>query len=116
MTQMPAQAYARADAVWNQWLQHWHRTGKPRALRTALVCRQIAEEKLAAWQADLPLNRTAYRAACAADWASDDLMQIARFDGAMQIARVEWFATPDKAIPVGKARTHAAGRFGPIRL
>jgi hypothetical protein len=51
MTEMPAQAYARARAVWRQWLKHWHLTGDPRALRTALVCGQIAEEKLAAWQA-----------------------------------------------------------------
>jgi hypothetical protein len=51
MTEMPAQAYARAHAVWRQWLKHWHLTGDPRALRTALVCGQIAEEKLAAWQA-----------------------------------------------------------------
>jgi len=50
-TEMPAQAYARAHAVWRQWLKHWHLTGDPRALRTALVCGQIAEEKLAAWQA-----------------------------------------------------------------
>ena len=51
MTETPAQAYARAHAVWRQWLKHWHLTGDPRALRTALVCGQIAEEKLAAWQA-----------------------------------------------------------------
>jgi hypothetical protein len=80
MTETSARAYARANAVWSQWLEHRHRTGKPRALRTALVCRQIAEEKLAALQADLPLSRTAYRAACAADWPMDDLMQIACFE------------------------------------
>jgi hypothetical protein len=51
MAETSAQAYARAHAVWRQWLRHWHLTGKPRALRTALVCGQIAEEKLAAWQA-----------------------------------------------------------------
>jgi len=52
MTDVPAEeAYARAHAVWRQWLRHWHLTGKPRALRTALVCGQIAEEKLAALQA-----------------------------------------------------------------
>jgi len=51
MLETPAQAYARAHAAWSQWLRHWHLTGKPRALRTALVCGQIAEEKLAAWQA-----------------------------------------------------------------
>jgi len=51
MTETSAQAYARAHAVWRQWLKHWHLTGDPRALRTALVCGQIAEEKLAAWQA-----------------------------------------------------------------
>ena len=51
MTDVPAEeAYARAHAVWRQWLRHWHLTGKPRALRTALACGQIAEEKLAAWQ------------------------------------------------------------------
>ena len=44
MTETPAQAYARAHAAWSQWLRHWHLTGKPRALRTALVCGQIAEE------------------------------------------------------------------------
>ena len=51
MTEIPAQAYARAHAVWRQWLKHWHLTGDPRALRTALVCGQIAEEELAALQA-----------------------------------------------------------------
>ena len=51
MTEIPAQAYARAHAVWSQWLRHWHLTGDPRALRTTLVCQQIAEEKMAAWQA-----------------------------------------------------------------
>jgi hypothetical protein len=52
MTEIPAQAYARAHAVWRQWLRHWHLTGDPRALRTTLVCQQIAEEKMAAWQAE----------------------------------------------------------------
>jgi hypothetical protein len=52
MTETSAQAYARAHAAWRQWLRHWHLTGDPRALRTALACRQIAEEILAAWQAD----------------------------------------------------------------
>jgi hypothetical protein len=27
MTEMPAQAYARAHAVWSQWLRHGHLTG-----------------------------------------------------------------------------------------
>jgi hypothetical protein len=44
-------AYARAHAAWCQWLRHWHLTGDQRALRTALVCQQIAEEKLAALRA-----------------------------------------------------------------
>ena len=46
MTELSAQAYARAHAVWRQWLKHWHLTGDPRALRTALVWRQIADEKM----------------------------------------------------------------------
>jgi hypothetical protein len=46
MTETSAQAYARAHAVWSQWLRHWHLTGDPRALRTVLACRQIADEKL----------------------------------------------------------------------
>jgi hypothetical protein len=102
MTEMPAQAYARAHAVWSQWLRHWHLTGDPRALRTAFVCGQIAEEKLAALQADLPLSRTACRAARAADWPMDDLMQIVRFERTVQIARAEWLATPDEAILADK--------------
>ena len=57
MMELPAQAYARAHAVWRQWLKHWHLTGDPRALRTALVCGQIAEEKLAAWQAGVQPSR-----------------------------------------------------------
>ena len=57
MTETSAQAYARAHAVWRQWLKHWHLTGDPRALRTALVCGQIAEEKLAAWQARAMVER-----------------------------------------------------------
>jgi hypothetical protein len=31
MTETSAQAYARAHAVWRQWLKHWHLTGDPRA-------------------------------------------------------------------------------------
>jgi hypothetical protein len=30
MTETSAQAYARAHAVWRQWLKHWHLTGDPR--------------------------------------------------------------------------------------
>ena len=52
MTETPAQAYARAHAAWSQWLRHWNLTGDPRALRTALACKRIAEEKSAAVQSD----------------------------------------------------------------
>jgi|SRR3954465_9494408 hypothetical protein len=45
-------AYARALAVWSQWLRHWRHTGDPRAFRTALACKQIALEKKAALKAN----------------------------------------------------------------
>jgi hypothetical protein len=45
MTKTSAEAFARAHAVWSQWLRHWHLTGDPRALRTADICKQIAEER-----------------------------------------------------------------------
>ena len=48
-----AQAHARALVVWGQWLQHWRRTGVPRALHATLVCKQIAAERFAAWRAEL---------------------------------------------------------------
>ena len=56
-------AYARALAVWAQWLSHWRLTREPRHLRTALACRQVAAEKLAAWHAELRLSRSALLAA-----------------------------------------------------
>jgi hypothetical protein len=63
MQETSAQAYGRALAVWGQWLRHWRRTRDPRVLRTALVCRQIAAEKLAVWQAELKLSQSALLAA-----------------------------------------------------
>ena len=63
MQETSAQAYGRALVVWGQWLRHWRRTHDPRALRTALVCQQIAAEKLAVWQAELKLSQSALLAA-----------------------------------------------------
>ena len=54
-----AQAHARALDVWGQWLQHWRHTGAPRALHAALVCKQIASERFAAWRAELRADRSA---------------------------------------------------------
>ena len=52
----------RALIVWGQWLRHWCRTRDPRALRTALICEQIAAEKLAVWHGELKLHRSALQA------------------------------------------------------
>ena len=61
-----AQDYARALEAWGQWLQHWRRTGAPRALQATLVCKQIASEKFAAWRAELQADRSARHAMRAA--------------------------------------------------
>jgi hypothetical protein len=61
-----AQAHARALVVWGQWLQHWRRTGAPRALHATLVCKQIAAERFAAWRAELRSDRLARRSMRAA--------------------------------------------------
>jgi hypothetical protein len=58
-----AVAYARALAVWGQWLGHWRNTRDDRAFRTALACKAIALEKQAAWKAELNLKRSAMAAA-----------------------------------------------------
>ena len=63
MKEPVAIAYARALAVWSQWLRHWRHTGDPRAFRTALACKQIALEKKAAWKAALKANPSALLAA-----------------------------------------------------
>ncbi len=51
--QTSAQAYGRALTVWGHWLRQFRHTRAPRALQTALVCREIAAEKLVMWHADL---------------------------------------------------------------
>jgi hypothetical protein len=51
--QPSAQAYGRALTVWGQWLRQYRHTRSPRALQTALACREIAAEKLGIWHADL---------------------------------------------------------------
>jgi hypothetical protein len=56
-------AYARALAVWGQWLQHWRTTRNDRAFRTALACKRIALEKQAAWKAELKSRRSVVAAA-----------------------------------------------------
>jgi hypothetical protein len=63
MQETTAKAYGRALAVWGQWLRHWRLTRDPRHLRAVLVYRQIAAEKLAVWQAELKLSRSAILAA-----------------------------------------------------
>ena len=54
-----AQAYGRALTVWGQWLRQYRHTRTPRALQTALTCREIAAEKLVIWHADLKLIQSA---------------------------------------------------------
>jgi hypothetical protein len=73
MQETPAQAYGRALVVWGQWLRQWRLTRSPRALLTALICEQIAAEKLADWHGDLKLNRSAIRAARAERAAREEL-------------------------------------------
>ena len=73
MQETSAQAYGRALAAWSQWLRHWCHTREPHALRTALVCKQIAVEKLAVWQAELAASRPAVRAARTERAARTDL-------------------------------------------
>jgi hypothetical protein len=63
MQETSSQAYGRALSVWGQWLRQYRRTRAPRALQTALVCSEIAAEKLVVWRAELKLNRSAGRAA-----------------------------------------------------
>ena len=45
--------YGRALTVWGHWLRQFRHTRAPRALQTALTCREIAAEKLVMWHADL---------------------------------------------------------------
>lgn len=73
MQKTPAQAYGHALAVWGQWLRQWRLTRSPRALHTALICEQIAAEKLADWHGELKLNRSAIRAARAERAAREEL-------------------------------------------
>jgi hypothetical protein len=63
MQETSAQAYGRALAVWGQWLRLYRHARAPRALQTALICSEIAAEKLVNWRAELKLNRSAGRAA-----------------------------------------------------
>ena len=51
--------YGRALTVWGQWLRQFSHTRAPRALQTALTCREIAAEKLVMWHADLKLSQSA---------------------------------------------------------
>jgi hypothetical protein len=60
--QSSAQAYGRALTVWGQWLRQYRHTRAPRALQTALACREIAAEKLVIWHADLKLIQSAMQA------------------------------------------------------
>jgi hypothetical protein len=60
--QKSAHAYGRALAVWGQWLRQYRHTRAPRALQTALACREIAAEKLAIWHADLKLTQSVIQA------------------------------------------------------
>ncbi len=57
--QTTAQVYGRALTVWGQWLRQYRHTRAPRALQTALACREIAAEKLIVWHADLKLIQSA---------------------------------------------------------
>jgi hypothetical protein len=60
--QPSAQAYGRALTVWGQWLRQYRHTRVPRALETALACREIAAEKLVIWHADLKLIQSSTQA------------------------------------------------------
>jgi hypothetical protein len=60
--QPSALAYGRALTVWGQWLRQYRHTHVPRALETALACREIAAEKLVIWHADLKLIQSAIQA------------------------------------------------------
>jgi hypothetical protein len=60
--QSSAQAYGRSLTVWGQWLRQYRHTRAPRALQTALICREMAVEKLALWHADLKLIQSAMQA------------------------------------------------------
>jgi hypothetical protein len=57
-----AHAYGRALAVWGQWLHQYRLTRAPRALQTAVICREIAAEKLIIWLAELTSIQPADRA------------------------------------------------------
>jgi hypothetical protein len=77
-----AQAYARALDVWGQWLRQWRRTGAPRALQTALICKQIASEKFDVWKAELRTDRSSRQAMRAArtGLSSDKMLHQIRRD------------------------------------
>jgi hypothetical protein len=60
--QPAAQAYGRALAVWGQWLRQYRHTRAPRALQTAIACREIAAEKLGIWHAELKSIRSVRQA------------------------------------------------------
>ena len=60
--QPSAQVYGRALTAGSQWLRQYRHTRVPRALQTALACRDIAAEKLAIWRADLKLIQSAMQA------------------------------------------------------
>jgi hypothetical protein len=60
--QPSAQVYGRALTVWGQRLRQYRHTRVPRALQTALACREIATEKLVIRRADLKLIQSAMQA------------------------------------------------------
>ncbi len=98
--QSSAQAYGRALTVWGQWLRQYRHTHAPRALQTALACREIAAEKLIIWHADLKLIQSAMQAERAERVARTELSldQIRReIEGDKQVLRATGRA-PDAAM------------------
>ena len=72
--QPAAQAYGRALAVWGQWLRQYRHTRAPRALQTALACREIAAEKLGIWHVALKSNQSILQADRAERVARSELL------------------------------------------
>ena len=72
--QPAAQAYGRALSVWGQWLRQYRHTRAPRALQTALACREIAAEKLDIWHVALKSNQSVLQADRAERVARSELL------------------------------------------
>lgn len=103
-------AYGRALAVWGQWLRLYRDTRTPRALQVALICREIAAEKLAIWHADLKSIQSALQAdraerAARSELSLDKIRQ--EFQSDERMLRETGLAPPEPTVQwSGNAGTH----------